>query len=186
MKFGIRTPSLTKRIAARTSLKRVVRNSLGLKAPRGWGWLTNPKKAAYNRIYNRTTVGCGTLLLIILMVIALSVFTCFTAFARGGNGGRHSSKSYSSKSYSHSGSSTRSSYSHRSPKYASGVQRDSRGKIKRSAAAKHDFMKQSGYPNGRPGYVVDHVTPLKRGGADSPSNMQWQTKADAKAKDKWE
>jgi hypothetical protein len=34
--------------------------------------------------------------------------------------------------------------------------------------------------------VIDHVTPLKRGAADHPSNMQWQTKADAKAKDKWE
>jgi hypothetical protein len=58
MKFGFRTPSLKKRIAARTSVKRYVRHSLGLKAPRGWGWLTNPKKAAYNRVYNRTTVGC--------------------------------------------------------------------------------------------------------------------------------
>jgi hypothetical protein len=34
--------------------------------------------------------------------------------------------------------------------------------------------------------VIDHVTPLKRGGADDPSNMQWQTTADAKAKDKVE
>ena len=47
-------------------------------------------------------------------------------------------------------------------------------------------MRQSGYPHGRPGYVVDHVVPLKRGGADSPNNMQWQTKADAAAKDKVE
>lgn len=23
----------------------------GPKAPRGWGWLTNPRKAAYNRVY---------------------------------------------------------------------------------------------------------------------------------------
>jgi len=59
MKFGIRTPSLRKRIAARTSLKRYVRHSLGFKAPRGWGWLTNPRRAAYNRVYNRTTVGCA-------------------------------------------------------------------------------------------------------------------------------
>ena len=58
MKFGLRTPSLKKRIAARTSWKRYVRHSMGLKAPRGWGWLTNPKKAAYNRVYHRTTVGC--------------------------------------------------------------------------------------------------------------------------------
>lgn len=59
MKFGIRTPSLRKRIAARTSFKRYVRHSLGFKAPRGWGWLTNPRRAAYNRLYSRTTVGCA-------------------------------------------------------------------------------------------------------------------------------
>ena len=62
MKIGLRIPSLSKRIAARTSWKRVVRHSLGLKAPRGFGWLTNPRKAAYNRIYSRTTFGVGDLL----------------------------------------------------------------------------------------------------------------------------
>lgn len=55
MKFGPRKFSLTKRIAARTSPARMVRHSLGVKAPRGWGWLTNPKRAAYNRVYSRTT-----------------------------------------------------------------------------------------------------------------------------------
>lgn len=69
MKFGFRKPSLTKRLAARTSLKRYVRHSLGLKAPRGWGWLTNPKKAAYNRVYNRTTVGCGLVLAMLSSVL---------------------------------------------------------------------------------------------------------------------
>ena len=49
MKFGIRTPSLRRSLAARTSPKRFIRHSLGLKAPRGWGWLTNPRRAAYNR-----------------------------------------------------------------------------------------------------------------------------------------
>lgn len=73
MKFGIRIPSLTKRIAARTSVKRYVRNSLGLKAPRGWGWLTNPKKAAYNRVYNRTSVGCLIPMTVIIMIISLVV-----------------------------------------------------------------------------------------------------------------
>lgn len=57
MKFGPRIPSLKKRLAARMSPARFVRNSLGLKAPRGFGWITNPRKAAYNRIYSRTTFG---------------------------------------------------------------------------------------------------------------------------------
>ena len=48
MKFGFRIQSLTKRMAARTSVKRVIRHNLGFKAPKGMGWLTNPKKAAYN------------------------------------------------------------------------------------------------------------------------------------------
>ena len=70
VRFGFRVPSLRKRISARTSLKRYVRNSLGLKAPRGWGWLTNPRKAAYNRVYNRTTRGC--LIIVVFMGLAIS------------------------------------------------------------------------------------------------------------------
>jgi cytoskeletal protein RodZ len=60
------------------------------------------------------------------------------------------------------------------------------GRIARSEAAKRQFMRQTGYPKGRPGYVIDHVRPLACGGADSPSNMQWQTIAEGKAKDKTE
>jgi hypothetical protein len=37
-----------------------------------------------------------------------------------------------------------------------------------------------------PGYTVDHVCPLSCCGLDAPQNMQWQTKAAAKAKDRWE
>jgi hypothetical protein len=37
-----------------------------------------------------------------------------------------------------------------------------------------------------PGYVKDDVVPLACGGPDAPSNMQWQTVQDAKAKDRWE
>ena len=65
VRFGFRVPSLSKRIAARTSIKRLVKNKLGLRAPRGWGWITNPRKAAYNRVYNRTTRGC------LVMVVAM-------------------------------------------------------------------------------------------------------------------
>jgi hypothetical protein len=45
MKFGIRRPSFRKSLAARTSWKRVLRHQLGLKAPRGYGWLTSPRRA---------------------------------------------------------------------------------------------------------------------------------------------
>lgn len=58
MKFGFRIPSITKRIAARTSVKRIIRNNLGFKAPRGMGWITDPKKAMYNKVYNKTSRGC--------------------------------------------------------------------------------------------------------------------------------
>lgn len=62
MKFGIRRPSLKKSLTARTSIKRFARHNLGLKAPRGYGWFTNPKRAAYNRIYSRTTVSFWSIL----------------------------------------------------------------------------------------------------------------------------
>ena len=62
MKFGMRKPSLGKSLAARTSVKRIVKNKLGLRAPKGWGWLTNPKKAAYNRVYRRTTFSLAGLI----------------------------------------------------------------------------------------------------------------------------
>jgi hypothetical protein len=74
----------------------------------------------------------------------------------------------------------------------SSVQRDKHGKIKRSSSAKAAFERQSPCPStgktrGKcPGYVVDHINALECGGADAPSNMQWQTTADAKAKDRTE
>ncbi len=72
MKFGFRIPSLAKRIAARTSLKRYVRHSMGLKVPGGWGFLTNLKRAVYNRIYNRASFGC---LIVIFAVCSPAIGT---------------------------------------------------------------------------------------------------------------
>jgi len=71
-------------------------------------------------------------------------------------------------------------------RYAEGVQRNHHGRIARSHSAVHRFEKQTGHPHGWKGHVVDHVIPLCKRGADRPSNMQWQTKARAKAKDRWE
>jgi hypothetical protein len=67
-----------------------------------------------------------------------------------------------------------------------------KGKIKRSAATIAGFKYSHPCPaNGKQsgpckGYVIDHINPLACGGADAPENMQWQTKAEAIAKDKWE
>jgi hypothetical protein len=72
MKIGYRKPSLKKRLAARTSWKRAVRHRMGVKAPRGYGWLTNPRKAAYNRVYNRTTKGC-LIVPVVLLAVAILV-----------------------------------------------------------------------------------------------------------------
>lgn len=63
---------------------------------------------------------------------------------------------------------------------------------RRDPAQRAAFMKAHPCPANEktrgscPGYVVDHVKPLCAGGADHPSNMQWQTVAEAKKKDKLE
>ena len=64
--------------------------------------------------------------------------------------------------------------------------RDSHGRLKRSETTKDQFLRQTGHPHGWPGHVVDHRVPLACGGVDAPSNMQWQTVEEAKAKDKVE
>lgn len=75
---------------------------------------------------------------------------------------------------------------------AQGVERDAAGHIKRSPRARAEFKRLEQCPSTRrssggcPGYVIDHIVALKRGGADHYANMQWQTKAEAKEKDKWE
>ncbi len=69
MRGGFRIPSLKKRIVARTSWKRYARQSLGLKAPRVYGWIANPNKALYNRVYYRTTKGCSVALLFLLSAV---------------------------------------------------------------------------------------------------------------------
>lgn len=62
----------------------------------------------------------------------------------------------------------------------------------RSSSAKNAFRVMqpcpaTGSSKGKcQGYVIDHVVPLACGGADAPENMQWQTTAEAKAKDRWE
>jgi hypothetical protein len=136
---------------------------------------------------------------LVFLVLAVSILSPQIVDAGKHSYGYHSRASYRlPKGYAHHRTSARlKSYNYRShsPYYTTHrstrlsspyATRDSHGRIKRSQSAKHQFMKQTGYPHGRPGYVVDHVVPLSKGGADSPGNMQWQTKEEARAKDKWE
>lgn len=66
------------------------------------------------------------------------------------------------------------------------------GAAQRSQSAKAEFARANACPSTHrhipscPGYVIDHIKPLDCGGADAPSNMQWQTIAAGKAKDKTE
>lgn len=58
MKFGVRTPSIKKSLKARTTgkVKRKVKKALipGY-GKKGMGWIKNPKKAAYNKVYNKAS-----------------------------------------------------------------------------------------------------------------------------------
>jgi hypothetical protein len=64
MKVGFRKPSIKKSIKARTtgrikrSIKRTVNPMYGKK---GMGWVKDPKKAMYNKVYNKTTIGVSDL-----------------------------------------------------------------------------------------------------------------------------
>ena len=111
----------------------------------------------------------------VCVLFLLLAVLCPVAYGTSHHYGHHT-KTYHTKTYS----------PHRY------VERDSHGRIKRSESAKNAFKHDHPCPStGRnsgscPGYVIDHVNPLECGGADAPGNMQWQTVAAGKEKDKTE
>ena len=90
------------------------------------------------------------------------------------------------------GSSGTSRQGHHNSNYAALTPRDAHGRIARDPRARNEFKRThpcppTGKSSGScPGYVIDHVQPLQRGGADTPANMQWQTEGAAKIKDRTE
>lgn len=58
MKFGMRKPSLKKSMKARTTgkLKRKAKGAINpLYGKKGTGWVRDPKRAMYNKVYRKTT-----------------------------------------------------------------------------------------------------------------------------------
>jgi hypothetical protein len=58
MKIGMRTPSIKKSFKARTTgrVKRTVKRTYKpLYGKKGIGWVKNPKRAAYNKVYHKTS-----------------------------------------------------------------------------------------------------------------------------------
>jgi len=112
----------------------------------------------------------------LLVAAALSAALLLPSSASAKGGGAHGS--YSTGIHGHAP--------------AAGVAHDLHGHIARNPHAKEEFRRLHPCPaTGKkygacPGWVVDHVQALKHGGADDPSNMQWQTTAQAKAKDRIE
>jgi hypothetical protein len=100
-------------------------------------------------------------------ILAMSLYPSFVD--AGGRGGGRSSGGYSSKGYSPR------SYSPRiySPKVDSwNYKSTGLPKTNRSKSAKDKFLRGQGYKNVPQGYEINHITPLHKGGADSPYNMQ--------------
>ena len=119
--------------------------------------------------------------------------TSHSAASHAGDSHASHSKPHAARSISaHTPKATKAPKASHGGNKAQSVLRDAHGKIARSPKAKSDFKKKHPCPStvktsgACPGYVIDHVKPLKRGGADAPSNMQWQTTAAAKQKDKTE
>lgn len=58
--------------------------------------------------------------------------------------------------------------------------------LARSRPLIREFARMTGYPKGRPGFVVDHEIPLCAGGPDALANLQWQEKRKSYVKDAFE
>lgn len=56
-------------------------------------------------------------------------------------------------------------------------------KPKRSSSVVAKFKRETGFPKGRPGYIVDHKVPLCACGKDNIANLQWQPRDSSLMKD---
>lgn len=87
MKVGPRKPSLKRSVKARTTgkVKNQARSAINpVYGKKGMGWVNNPKKAAYNKVYHKTTfsvfdlinentIGCGIIFVIVFIFIMIKI-----------------------------------------------------------------------------------------------------------------
>lgn len=80
MKYGVRKPSISKSIGARTSgrVTRSINRSVNpYYGKKGMGWVNNPRKAGYNKVYNKTSCPSVGVLVTIVTLIMLSPLIIF-------------------------------------------------------------------------------------------------------------
>ena len=66
------------------------------------------------------------------------------------------------------------------------IKRDRHGRIQRRSSVRQEFMRRTGHPHGWAGHQIDHIWPLKRGGCDVVTNLQWLPTAAKQRKDRTE
>jgi hypothetical protein len=132
--------------------------------------------------------------LLICFILALTSLTAGTRTPRFGKLGQATSR-IGTGARDRSGQLTKKRYRRKvsgSIEWCASCERDARGRIVRSAAARRAFRRANPCPStgqttgACPGYVVDHIQALKRGGLDKAGNMQWQSTEAAKEKDRTE
>ena len=87
MKIGPRTPNIKKRVSSRTTgaiNRKVKRATSTLYGQKGIGWVKDPKRAAYNKVYNQTTTdfdlaegcsyGCGCVSIIVFIIMMVILY----------------------------------------------------------------------------------------------------------------
>jgi hypothetical protein len=127
-----------------------------------------------------------------VLMLALMISLQVIAGPRGhSSSARRTLPHYGSSARSTHGLSASAPTHHRTSRCTS-CARNLAGRIERSGTSRARFEHEHPCPSSGKrsgpcaGHVIDHVKPLACGGADQPSNMQWQTSSAAKAKDKVE
>ena len=80
MKYGVRTPSISKSIGARTSgrvIRSINRSVNPYYGKKGMGWVNNPRKAGYNKVYNKTSCPSVDVLVFLVTLVMLSPIIIF-------------------------------------------------------------------------------------------------------------